>query len=107
MLLTWQHSFAGDSSRASQNNLAFQPLVIYNLPQGWYLRSTGTWNFAIAQGTYSIPLGAGIGKVWLLQGGTSVNAFAEPQFTVAHDGAGQPEFQVFAGVNFQFPLGKK
>jgi hypothetical protein len=33
--------------------------------------------------------------------------FAEPQFSVAHDGTGQPKFQVFAGLNFQLPIGKK
>jgi hypothetical protein len=32
-LVTWQHSFAGDSSRSTQNSLGAQPLVIYNLPK--------------------------------------------------------------------------
>jgi len=27
-----------------------------------------------------------------LTGGATINAFAEPQLTVAHDGAGQPKF---------------
>jgi len=31
---------------------------------------------------------------------------AEPQWTVAHDGDGQPKFQVFAGLNLQFPIGR-
>lgn len=105
-LLTWQHSFAGDSDRDTQNNLVFQPFFIYNLPQGWYLRSTAVWNFDLADDDYVIPLGLGAGKVWLLHSGTSVNLFAEPQWTVAHDGDGQPRFQVFAGVNLQFSLGK-
>jgi hypothetical protein len=52
-------------------------------------------------------IGAGAGKVWLRPGGASINAFAEPQFTVAHDGAGQPKFQVFMGLNLQFPLARK
>lgn len=103
-LLTWQHSFAGDSDRPTQNNASAQPFVIYNLPQGWYLRSTATWNFNLGNGDYSIPLGLGAGKVWVLRDGTSINVFAEPQWTVAHEGAGQPRFQVFAGLNFQFPL---
>lgn len=106
-LVTWQHSFAGDSSRSAQQNLALQPLFIYNLPKSWYLRSTATMNFDIEQGHYAIPLGIGAGKVWVLASGTTINAFAEPQFTVAHDDTGQPQFQVFAGVNFQFPLHKK
>jgi hypothetical protein len=103
-LVTYQHSFAGDDTRTSQNNLATQPLVIYNLPDGYYLRSTATWNFDLEESHYSIPIGAGAGKVWLLHGGTSVNVFAEPQWTVAHDGVGQPQFQVFGGVNLQFPI---
>ncbi|HMH15135.1 MAG TPA: hypothetical protein VK578_18685 [Edaphobacter sp.] len=106
-LVTWQHSFAGDSSRSTQNNLAAQPLILYNLPRAWYLRSTATWNFDLEQAHYSIPIGAGAGKVWLLKNGTTVNLFAEPQWTVARDGAFQPKFQVFAGLNLQFPIGKK
>jgi hypothetical protein len=54
-----------------------------------------------------IPLGTGIGKVWVLHSGTTINAFAEPQFSVVHGGTGQPHFQVFAGLNLQFPIGKK
>jgi len=106
-LLTWQHSFAGPSDRPTQNNLTFQPFFIYNLPEGFYLRSTGTWTFDLERHTYFIPVGAGVGKVWVLGGGTTVNVFAEPQWTVSHDGPGQPKFQVFAGVNLQFPVGKK
>lgn len=106
-LVTWQHSIAGPSDRPTQNNLAIQPLFIYNLPQGVYLRSTATWNFALAQDTYVVPVGAGLGKVWVRSDGTTINAFAEPQWTIAHHGAGQPKFQLFAGVNMQFPITKK
>jgi hypothetical protein len=106
-LVTWQHSFAGDDDRATQNNLSLQPLFIYNLPHGWYLRSTATWNFAFAQDTFVIPIGAGAGKVNVLGNGVTVNVFAESQFTIAHDGAAQPQFQVFMGLNLQFPLGRK
>lgn len=107
VLLTWQHSFAGDGTRSSQNNLVAEPLVIYNLPNGYYLRSTASWSFDLEKSNYSIPLGAGFGKVWLVRGGTSINLFAEPQWTVAWNGVGQPQFQVFGGVNLQFPLKKK
>ena len=107
VLLTWQHSFAGDRNRAEQNDLVAQPLIIYNLPDGWYLRSTAGLSFDLEQSQYVIPIGTGAGKVWLLHGGKTVNIFAEPQWTVAHDGVGQPKFQVFAGINLQFPIGKK
>lgn len=103
-LVTWQHSFAGDDDRESQHNLSIQPLVIYNLPQGWYLRSTASWNFAFAQDVWVIPVGAGIGKVWVRPNGTAINVFVEPQISIAHDGAGQPKMQIFTGLNLQFPL---
>jgi len=105
-LMTWQHSFAGPSDRPTQNNLTFQPFYIYNLPQGVYVRSTAIWNFNLASGAYVIPIGAGIGKVFEQSDGTTINVFAEPQWTIAHHGAGQPEFQLFAGVNLQFPIHK-
>jgi hypothetical protein len=38
---------------------------------------------------------------------TTVNLFAEPQWTVARSGVGQPQFQVFGGLNLQFPLKHK
>jgi hypothetical protein len=106
-LLTWQHSFAGDGTRTTQDSLVFQPLLLYNLPQGYYLRSTAGWSFDLEQSHYVIPIGTGAGKVWLLHSGTSVNIFAEPQWTVAWSGAGQPHFQVFGGINLQFPLRAK
>jgi hypothetical protein len=107
VLLTWQHSFAGDDKRLTQDNLSFQPLIIYNLPKAWYLRSTATWTFDLARGNFAIPVGLGAGKVWILHSGTTVNLFAEPQVTVGHSGAGQPQFQLFAGLNLQFPIHRK
>jgi hypothetical protein len=52
---------------------------------------------------FTIPFGFGGGKVWKLQSGTTLNLFAEPQWTAGHDGI-RPKFQVFAGFNMQFPL---
>lgn len=106
-LVTWQMSFAGSNSRTDQNTLGAQPLIIYNLPNGYYLRSSATWTFDLVQDHYSIPIGTGFGKVWILHGGTNINVFAEPQWTVAWSGVGQPHFQVFGGVNMQFPIKAK
>jgi len=106
-LVTWQHSFAGEADRPTQNNLSAQPFFIYNLPQGVYVRSTATWNFDLERSNYVIPIGGGVGKVFVQSDGTTINVFAEPQWTVAHHGAGQPKFQLFAGVNLQFPIKKK
>ncbi len=84
-LVQWQASFAGDSDRPNVDTLTFQPFLIYNLPQGWYLRSTGIWTFNLENGTYYIPVGLGAGKTWK-SGKNIYNVFVEPQWTVAHDG---------------------
>jgi hypothetical protein len=34
-----------------------------------------------------------------------LNIFLEPQFTVMQEGTGQASFQVFGGINVQFPKG--
>lgn len=103
-LITYQHDFAGDDDRPTQNIATVQPLIMYNFPKGCYLRSTGIWYFNLENGTYYIPIGAGIGKVWKLESGTTVNGFVEPQWTVAHEGDFLPNYQTFVGLNFQFPL---
>ncbi|MGO7668905.1 hypothetical protein ACC817_02610 [Rhizobium ruizarguesonis] len=41
-----------------------------------------------------------------LDKGVTMNALVEPQYTVWHDGPGAPRWQIFAGVNFQFPVGR-
>lgn len=102
-LLTWQHSFAGESDRPTQNNLMAQPFVMVNLPSAFYFRSTATWTWDLHRGTHYIPVGAGLGRVWNL-GTTVLNLFAEPQWTIAHHGDGVPAFQIYAGVNLQFPI---
>lgn len=100
-LVQWQASFAGQDGRPNLSTLTAQPFLIFNLPQGWYVRSTATWNFDLKRGNYYIPIGLGGGKVWKT-GGTILNLFAEPQFTVAHEGDGAPKFQVFFGLNMTF-----
>lgn len=100
-LVQWQHSFAGQSQRETVHTATLQPFIIRNLPQGWYLRSTGTWTFDLQKNNYYIPLGLGVGKAWRV-GKDIFNAFVEPQWTVAHKGEGVPQFTVFAGLNITF-----
>ena len=99
-LVTWQASFAGDEDRDATSLLALQPFVILQIGGGWYFRSTAIAPFNLRTGDYSVPLGLGVGRV-VRSGHVVFNFFGEPQFTVLHEGAGQPAFQVFAGLNLQ------
>lgn len=105
-LVTYQTSFAGVQDREDVNLLTVQPIANVNLSDGWYLRSSATWNFNLENGSSYIPVGAGVGKVFQLEKGITMNAFIEPQYTVWHDGPGAPRWQIFAGLNFQFPIGR-
>lgn len=100
-LLQWQASFAGDESRSDVNLLIPQPFFIWQVGGGTYLRSTGIWSFDLTNGNYNVPIGLGVGKV-IKAGDIVFNIFAEPQFSVLAEGAGQPKFQIFAGFNTQF-----
>lgn len=99
-LVQWQASFAGHKDRPDVNMLSAQPVFIRNLHDGWYLRSSGTWTFNLETDDYFIPLGLGAGKVFK-SGTTVLNAFVEPQWTVAHEGNGLPQFTVFFGISAQ------
>jgi len=52
--------------RKPVNQLTFQPLFVYQLGQGWYVRSRdATWTFNLRHNTSTeIPLSGGFGKVW-------------------------------------------
>ena len=100
-LLTWQHSFAGEDTRADVNVAAFQPFAMYQLGGGNYLRAAPFWVYNFENDTYSVPIGIGIGRVFK-KDKTVYNLFVEPQFSLADRGPGQPEWQVFVGLNMQF-----
>ncbi len=100
-LLQWQTSFAGDDDRQDVSLLTPQIFFMWQIGGGTYLRSTGIWSFDLNSGNYNIPVGLGIGKV-VKAGKTVFNIFAEPQYSVAGQGIGQPKFQLFVGFNTQF-----
>ena len=99
-LVTYQVSFAGDENRENTSILATQPFAMFQLGGGTYLRSTGIWLFDLENGNFSMPYGLGIGQV-IKSGKMMYNIFAEPQFTVLHNGVGQPAIQFFFGLNIQ------
>ena len=100
-LITYEHSFAGDSDRATVNRGAFQPFGFYQLGTGWYLRTAPIWAFNFQNGNFNIPLGLGAGKV-IKSGKTTYNFFVEPQYTVAFSGDNQPQWQIYFALNMQF-----
>jgi hypothetical protein len=100
-LLTWQHSFAGESDRDDVNSGVFQPFAFYQLGGGAYLRAAPIWVYNFENDDYSMPLGVGVGQV-IKSGKTVYNLFVEPQASVADSGAGQPSWQIFIGFNMQF-----
>ena len=97
-------SYQQSLDRQSQT-LTFQPLLFYNLDDGYYLRSSGIVSFDLVRRTTVVPIGIGLGRVIPLQSGRILNFFLEPQYSVIRAGDGVPTFQVYGGVNFQFPLG--
>lgn len=100
-LLSWQASFAGDDAREDVNLAAFQPFAFYQLGGGTYLRAAPIWSYNLENDNYSVPVGVGVGQV-IKRNKTVYNMFIEPQFSIADRGPGQPEWQVFVGLNLQF-----
>ena len=99
-LLSWQASVAGADDRANVNIGGFQPFLFYQLGKGAYLRSTAVLSYNFEAGTYTVPIGLGIGKV--IPTRTKVfNVFIEPQVSVADKGE-WPKWQIFIGLNTQF-----
>ena len=99
-LITYEHSFAGDSDRDTVSRGAFQPFGFYQLGKGWYLRGAPIWFYNFENGDFNIPLGLGAGKV-IKSRKVVYNFFLEPQYIVASEGDGQPEWQLFFALNLQ------
>jgi hypothetical protein len=74
-LVNNQWSVAGWGSK-NQNNFLLQPFCNYNLPNGWYLTTspiiTANWN-ATHEDMWTVPVGAGVGKIVKLGGKLPVN----------------------------------
>ncbi len=100
-LLTYRTDVAGSSSRPDTSVLAAQPFYFFQLGKGNYLRGAPVWVFDLENDTYHVPFGLGFGKVVPTEK-VVFNFFIEPQFTILSKGAGQPEFQLFTGINMQF-----
>jgi hypothetical protein len=98
-LTTYQNAVWGGHTSLT----TVQPNIFYNLDAGYYFRSSAIMTFNTATHTTYIPVGAGFGKVIPLQGGYTLNVYAEAQPSVYRTGRGAPNFQIFTGIKIQFP----
>jgi hypothetical protein len=99
LLTTYQSTVSGPSAHSSST----LPLVFYNLPHGYYLRSSAPITFNTASQTKVVPVGLGIGKVVNLDRGYTLNLYVEGQPSIYRTGVGAPNYQVYSGVSLQFP----
>lgn len=107
-VVTYSHSFSGyGASRPADEQVTVQPLIHYNLGAGWYLRSSGFWNLDYSTHVDAIPVGFGAGKVRRLRGGTVINLYLEPQYSVYQNGTGSPKWQLLSAITFQFPNSRR
>jgi hypothetical protein len=105
-IFTYQHSFtgvAGEGPRNTAELITLQPIIRYNFRKGYYLRSTGFWNFNPHSGVNDIPIGMGLGKVWTMRDGATANLYCEPQYSVWQSGTGSPRLEILNGLTIQFP----
>ena len=103
-IITYSHSFSGHGSRHPPTEVVgVQPLAHYNFNKGYYLRSSGIWNFDYGNHVSVIPIGFGAGKVSTLPSGIVMNLYVEPQRSVHHTGTGSPTWQILTAATFQFP----
>jgi hypothetical protein len=99
VLATYQRTVSGPTTQVT----SVQPQVYYNLPRGYYLRSSAIITFDGATQTAVVPVGFGLGKVINLTGGFTLNLYAEGQPSLYRTGVGAPNYQVFAGFSLQLP----
>jgi hypothetical protein len=99
VLGTYQQTLSGVSSHVT----VAQPLIFFNLPHGYYLRSSAAMTFDTGNHTSAIPVGLGLGKVIQLDGGYTLNVYAEAQPSLYRSGVGAPNYQIFTGIALQLP----
>jgi hypothetical protein len=81
-------SFAGDRNRAAVNALFLTPFAVYQLGNGWFIRSQPQMIFNWKSGKQLLPLDLGLGRVFKI-GRQDVSLFVEPFWNISHDGPDQ------------------
>jgi hypothetical protein len=98
-------SFAGDSGRASVNQMLLQYFVNYNLQKGWYITVqpiiTANWVAPKAKDVWTVPFGGGIGRIMKV-GAQPINLSAQVYGNAAYPTGGSP-WGVRLQIAFLFP----
>ncbi|MCU1239822.1 MAG: hypothetical protein JWO71_548 [Candidatus Acidoferrum typicum] len=97
-------SIAGQSSRASVNQMTLQYFVNYNLKKGWYVSLspiiTANWR-ATSANVWTVPVGGGVGRIFRL-GFQPVNVSAGFYGNAVHPTEGSP-WGMRIQIAFLFP----
>ncbi len=87
-------SFAYTSAKSkSVAQLQIQPILNYDLTNGWYLTSSNAnWKINLRhKSSTEIPISAGFGKIWKWTNGYSVNAAIQSEWTAYREFTSQTE----------------
>ena len=88
-------SVAGNENRQAVNKMLLNLFVVYQLGEGWYVNSapiiTADWKAESGQ-QWTVPLGAGFGKVTFVGGKLPLNVQTQLYYNIVHPDFG-PEWQ--------------
>jgi hypothetical protein len=97
-------SFAGDEDRSEINFMTFQPFINYNFPSFYITSSpiiTANWEAESGQ-QWTVPIGAGVGKLVKLGGKLPLNLNISYFYNVVTPDFG-PNYQIRIGAAFLLP----
>ncbi len=89
-------SFAGDSERADQNYMVFQPVVTKVFKKGYFMNVSPIMKFDWENDTYNIPLGINVGKAFA----KNLSLFIGTEYTVS--GPNRGDFALRLNINTMF-----
>ena len=89
-------SFAGDTERADQNYMLFQPIITKIFKKGYFINYSPIMKFDWENSTYNIPVGLSIGKAF----SKSLTMFIGTEYVVT--GPGQGDFTIRLNINTMF-----
>jgi len=96
-------SVIGSAGREDVSQMIIEPAVYYNLPQGWYLLSdmqmVANWR-SNAQQRWTIPVGAGVGKLFRV-GDNAINSHVAAYYNPVTPDAG-PDWSINFSLEFVF-----